>query len=169
MSISTVIFLFFLFFIANETKLFISKFAIWLSLIRYSSLRLNLWFVPPPNFTAYFCIILRFGIVFLVQQILHFLPTFFTNWFVFVAIPEIWDRKFNATLSPINIFFILPSMIAIKSPFLIVAPSFFFNLNLIFLSINLNVSFANSKPHTIPFWLEINFVFFLYYFLLGLM
>ena len=126
LSTSTVIFLPFLFLIANETKLLISELARWLSLIRYSSLRLNLWFVPPPNLTAYFWITLKLGIVFLVQQILHFFPTFLTNWFVLVAIPEIWDRKFSATLSPIKIFLIFPSTTAIKSPFLILEPSFFF-------------------------------------------
>jgi hypothetical protein len=51
----------------------------WLSLIKNSSLKLNLWFVPPPNLTAYFCITLKVGIVFLVQQILHFLLTSLTN------------------------------------------------------------------------------------------
>ena len=61
----------------------------WLSLIKYSSLKLNLWLVPPPNFTAYFCITLRLGTVFLVQQILHLLPAFFTNLLVVVAIPDI--------------------------------------------------------------------------------
>ena len=125
LSTSTVIFFPFLFLIANETKVLIFELVIWLSLIKYSSLRLNLWFVPPPNLTAYFWITLKLGIVFLVQQILHFFPTFLTNWFVLVAIPEMWDRKFNATLSPIKIFFKLPSITAIKSPFLIIEPSFF--------------------------------------------
>ena len=53
-STSTVIFFPFLFLIANETKVLIFELVIWLSLIKYSSLRLNLWFVPPPNLTAYF-------------------------------------------------------------------------------------------------------------------
>ena len=59
------------------------------------------------------------------QQIFVFLPTFFTNLLVLVAIPEIWERKFRATLSPINIFLILPSIIAIIDPLLIFDPSFF--------------------------------------------
>ena len=117
LSISTVIILALFFLIAKFTKNSMFELAMWLSLIKYSSLKLNRWLIPPPNFTAYFCITLRFGIVFLVQQTLHFFPTFFTNWFVFVAIPEIWDKKFSATLSPINIFFIFPSIVAIKSPF----------------------------------------------------
>ena len=133
----------------------------WLSLIKYSSLKLKRWFVPPPIFTAYFCITLRLGIVFLVQQILLFFPTFFTNWFVFVAIPDIWDKKFRATLSPVNIFLIFPSIVAITLPFLIADPSFFLISNFIFLSINLNVCLANSNPPIIPVWLEINFTFFL--------
>ena len=107
-----------MFLIARETKVFKSEEAIWLSLIKYSSLKLNLWLVPPPNLTAYFCITLKFGIVLRVQQILHFLPANFTNWFVLVAIPEIWDKKFKATLSAINIFLALPSMVAINEPFL---------------------------------------------------
>ena len=124
LSTSTVIFLPFLFLIASETKVFKSDEAIWLSFIKYSSLKLNLWLVPPPNFTAYFWITLKFGIVFRVQQILHPFPTNFTNSFVLVAIPEIWERKFNATLSAINIFLALPSIVAIKEPFLTYDPSF---------------------------------------------
>ena len=61
----------------------------WLSLIKYSSLKLNLWLVPPPNFTAYFCITLKLGMVFLVQQILLFFPAFFTKLLVTVDIPDI--------------------------------------------------------------------------------
>ena len=80
-STSTVIFFPFLLLIAFKTKLFKSELAIWLSLIKYSSLKLNLWFVPPPNLTAYFCITLKSGIVFLVQQILVFFPANLTNSF----------------------------------------------------------------------------------------
>ena len=116
-STSTVIFFLFLFLIAFKTSLFKSELAIWLSLIKYSSLKLNLWFVPPPNLTAYFCITLKLGIVFLVQQILLFFPTNFTNSFVLVAIPEIWDKKFKATLSAIRIFFSFPLIKATKEPF----------------------------------------------------
>ena len=54
--------------------------------------------MPPPNLTAYFWTTLKFGIVFLVQQILVFFPANFTNSFVFVAMPEICDKKFKATL-----------------------------------------------------------------------
>ena len=89
--------------------------------------------------------------VFLVQQILHFFPASFTNWFVFVAIPEIWDKKFKATLSATNIELALPFMIAITEFFLTDDPSFFFNINLIFLSTWLKVCFANNKPATIAF------------------
>ena len=94
---------------------------------------------------------LRLGIVFLVQQIFVFFPAFFTKLFVFVAIPEICEIKFKATLSPVNIFLILPSIVATILPFLILDPSLFFILNFIFLSINLNVCFANSNPPIIPF------------------
>ena len=66
-----------------------------------------------------------FGIVFRVQQTLHLLPASLTNWFVFVAIPEIWDKKFKATLSEIKIFLAFPSIVAIKEPFLTLDPSFF--------------------------------------------
>ena len=70
--------------------------------------------------------------------------------FVLDAIPEIWETKFKATLSPISIFLRLPSIIATILPFRIYEPSFFFIINFIFLSINLNVSFANAKPPIIP-------------------
>ncbi len=121
----------FIAFFIISSKFFVAP--IWLSLIKYSSLKLNLWFVPPPNFTAYFWITLKFGIVFLVQQILVFFPTFFTNWFVLVDIPEICEIKFKATLSAVNIFLIFPSIIAITSLFFIKEPSFFLTLNLILL------------------------------------
>ena len=74
---------------AKETKVLMSELAIWLSLIKNSSLKLNLWFTPPPSLTAYFWIILKVGIVFLVQQILQFLLTNLTNSLVLVAMPEI--------------------------------------------------------------------------------
>ena len=125
LSISTVIFFPFLFFIAFKTKVFKSELAIWLSLIKYSSLKLNLWFVPPPNLTAYFWITLKLGIVFLVQQILVFFPANLTKSFVLVAIPEIWDKKFKATLSAIKIFFVFPLIEATKEPFFTLEPSFF--------------------------------------------
>ena len=64
--------------------------------------------------------------VFLVQQIFVFLPTFFTNLLVLVAIPEICERKFRATLSPIKILLILPSITAIIEPLLTLDPSFFY-------------------------------------------
>ena len=137
----------------------ISELPIWLSLIKYSSLKLNRWLVPPPNLTAYFWITLRFGIVFLVQQILQFFPANLTNALVLVAIPEIWLIKFKATLSPIKMFWAFPSIVATKSFFLTEDPSFFFRLNFIFLSINLNVCFANSNPPIIALWFEINFIF----------
>ena len=111
----------------------------WLSFIRYSSLKLNLWFVPPPNLTAYFWITLKLGIVFLVQQILVFFPANLTNSFVLVAIPEICDKKFKATLSAIRIFFALPLIKATKFPFLILEPSFFLIMNFILPSINAKV------------------------------
>ena len=57
--------------------------------------------------------------VFLVQHTLVFFPASLTNLFVFDAIPEIWETKFKATLSPISIFFRLPSIIAKTLPFLI--------------------------------------------------
>jgi len=151
LSTSTVIFFLFLFLIANNTKSLIFELAIWLSLIKYSSLRLNLWLIPPPNFTEYFWITLKLGMVFLVQQILHFFPANFTNLFVFVAIPEIWDKKFKATLSAINMFFALPLIVAIKDFFFTIEPSFFFILNLILSSTKLKASFANFNPPTIAF------------------
>ena len=95
-----------------------------------------------------------FGIVLRVQQILHFLPASFTNWFVFVAIPEIWDKKFKATLSAIKIFLALPSIVAINEPFLTTDPSFFLTINLILLSIKLKVFFVNNKPPIIAFWFD---------------
>ena len=95
-----------------------------------------------------------FGIVLRVQQILHFFPASFTNLFVFVAIPEICDKKFNATLSAIKIFLAFPSIVAIREPFLIFDPSFFFILNLILLSTKLKACFANNKPPTIAFSFE---------------
>src|SRR6056300_1023653 len=94
-----------------------------------------------------------FGIVLRVQQILHFFPASFTNLFVFVAIPEICDKKFNATLSAIKIFLAFPSIVAIREPFLIFDPSFFI-LNLILLSTKLKACFANNKPPTIAFSFE---------------
>ena len=157
MSTSTVIFLPFLFLIAEETNSFIFELATWLSLIRNSSLRLNLWLVPPPNLTAYFWTTLKFGIVFLVQHILHFFPASFTNLFVFVAIPEIWDKKFKATLSAINMFWTLPWIIATSDFFFTKDPSFFFTINFIFLSIRENALFANNKPPIIASSLAINF------------
>ena len=138
-STSTVIFFPFLFFIAFKTKVFKSELAIWLSLIKYSSLKLNLWFVPPPNLTAYFWITLKLGIVFLVQQILVFFPANLTNSFVLVAIPEIWDKKFKATLSAIRIFFALPLIKATKFPLVTLEPSFFLIMNFILSSINAKV------------------------------
>ena len=42
--------------------------------------------------------------------------------FVLVAIPEIWDKKFNATLSAINIELALPFIMAINEFFLTVEP-----------------------------------------------
>ena len=72
--------------------------------------------------------------------------SFWTNLFVLVAIPETWDRKFKATLSPINIFLIFPSITAIRSLCLILEPSFFLILKDIFLSINLKVCLAKSNP-----------------------
>ena len=68
--------------------------------------------------------------------------------------PEIWDKKFNATLSAINIELALPIITAITEFFWTEDPSFFFNINLIFLSTCLNDCFANNKPATIAFWLE---------------
>ena len=94
---------------------------------------------------------LKPGIVFRVQHILDFLFTFFTKLFVIVAIPEICERKFKATLSPFKIFAAFPSTIAIKLFFLIVDPSFFLILKDIFLSINPKVSLAKSKPPTTHF------------------
>ena len=126
LSTSTVIFFPFLFLIAFKTKDFKSELATWLSFIKNWSLKLNLWLVPPPNFTAYFCITLKLGIVLRVQQIWVFFPANLTNWFVLVAIPDMWDKKFKATLSAINIFFALPFIIAIKEPFFTFEPSFFF-------------------------------------------
>ena len=58
------------------------------------------------------------------QQILHFFPASFTNLFVKVAIPEICDRKFKATLSAINMLFALPLIIATIDFFLTNDPSF---------------------------------------------
>ena len=115
--------------------------------------------MPPPNLTAYFCITLKVGIVFLVQQILQFLFTSLTNWLVLVAIPEIWLIKFNATLSAIKIFSALPSIVTITAFLLTIEPSFFFIINLILLSINLNVCFAKSNPASTACWLEINLTF----------
>ena len=143
LSTSTVIFLPLPFFIASETKVLISELAIWLSLIKYSSLRLNLWFVPPPNLTAYFWITLRFGIVFLVQQILQFFPfILFTNWFVSVATPEIKPKKLRATLSLFKIALAFPFIIATTFPFFTFLPSLVFYLKLIFLSEYLKVFLA---------------------------
>ena len=73
-----------------------------------------------------------FGIVLRVQQILHFLPASLTNLFVFVAIPEICDKKFKATLSTLRMFSALPSIVAIISFFLTIETSFFFILILFF-------------------------------------
>jgi len=42
-----------------------------------------------------------------------------------VAIPEIWDKKFKATLSAINIELALPFITAIKEFFFTKDPSFF--------------------------------------------
>ena len=67
-----------------------------------------------------------------------------------VAIPDMWDKKFSATLSPVNMCFILPFTMAIVSPLLTLDPSFFFKLILIFLSINLNVCLTNYNPPIIP-------------------
>ena len=94
---------------------------------------------------------LNVGIVFLVQQILVFFPTFFTKRLVLVAIPEIWLKKLSATLSPIRIFCTLPSIVAMTSFFLTTDPSFFLALNLICLSIKIKVYFAKSNPAIIPF------------------
>ena len=58
-----------------------------------------------------------FGIVLRVQQILHFFPASFTNLFVYVAIPEISDKKFNATLSAIKIFQSIPLVLSGASEF----------------------------------------------------
>jgi len=44
-------------------------------------------------------------------------------------------------------------------------PSFFLIINLILLSINLNVCFANSNPAIIACWLEINLTFIILSFL----
>ena len=63
-----------------------------------------------------------------------------------MAIPEIWDKKFKATLSAINIFLALPSIVAIREPFSTWEPSFFLIINLILSSINAKACFANSKP-----------------------
>ena len=68
---------------------------------------------------------LKFGIVFLVQQILLFFPTSLTNSFVLVAIPEMWDKKFKATLSAIKIFFAFPLIKATKEPFFTLEISIF--------------------------------------------
>ena len=75
-----------------------------------------------------------FGIVLRVQQILHLFPASFTNLFVFVAIPEICDKKFKATLSAIKIFLAFPSIVAINESFFTSDPSGFLILNLILLS-----------------------------------
>ena len=93
------------------------------------------------------------------QQIFVFLPAFFTNLLVLDAMPEIWERKFRATLSPINILLISPSITAITDPLLIFDPSFFFTWNLMFLSNKLNVCLANSNPPIIPFSLLIRLAF----------
>ena len=88
------------------------------------------------------------------QQILHFFPASFTNWFVFVAIPEIWDKKFNATLSAINIEFALPLIVAMIEFLPTKEPSFFLETNLILLSTFEKVCFANNKPAIIAFWFD---------------
>ena len=74
-----------------------------------------------------------------------------TNSFVFVAIPEICDKKFRATLSAIKIFFALPFIKATKEPFLILEPSFFLTINFILLSIKEKVCLTNNNPATTAF------------------
>ena len=83
-------------------------------------LKLNLWLKPPPFFTAYFSSNLRLGVVFLVQQIFIFFPTFFTNLFVSVEIPDEWLRKFNAVLSAIKIVLVFAFTSAITLFFLMI-------------------------------------------------
>ena len=136
LSTSTVIFFPFLFLIALLTNAWIfPSIAIWLSFIKISSLRLNLWLRPPPNFTPYFCTDLKLGAVFLVQQILQDLPfNLSTNFFVVVETPEIKLKKLRATLSLFKIALLFPYTIATTFPFLIFLPSFVFNLKIVFLS-----------------------------------
>ena len=108
--------------------------------------------VPPPNLTPYFCIDLKLGKVFLVQQILHGFPLILsTNFFVVVATPEIKLKKFNATLSLFKIALFFPYIIATTYPFLIIFPSLNFDLKIIFLSENLKASLAKSNPPIIQF------------------
>ena len=69
-------------------------------------------------------------------------------------------EKFKATLSPINIFLILPSIKAITEPLLTFDPSFFFYVKFnIFYLIKLKVCLANSSPPIIPFLItnQLNF------------
>jgi len=123
-----------------------------MSFIKISSLRLNLWLSPPPNFTPYFCINLKFGAVFLVQQILQDFPlTLSTNFFVVVATPEIKPKKLRATLSLFKIPLAFPFTIATTLPFFIFLPSFVFDLKTTFLSEYLKASLAKFNPPTAQF------------------
>ena len=63
----------------------------------------------------------------------------------------IWDKKFKATLSAINIEFALPLTVAIIEFLLTKEPSFFLETNLILLSTLEKVCFANNKPAIIAF------------------
>jgi len=108
--------------------------------------------IPPPNLTPYFCIALKFGEVFLVQQILQDFPFILsTNFLVIVATPEIKLKKLRATLSLFKIPLALPYTIATTFPLLILLPSFVFVLKLIFLSEFLKVSYTKSNPPTTQF------------------
>ena len=105
--------------------------------------------------TAYFSNNLKFGVVFLVQQILVFLPTLLTKLLVVVAIPEAWFKKFKAVLSAVSIVFVFAKISAITLFFLINLPSFILDLKIDSFPINLNACLQNSIPAITPFCLAI--------------
>ena len=81
-----------------------------------------------PFLTAYFSNNLKFGVVFLVQQILVFF-LLLTKLLVAVEIPDAWFKKFKAVLSAVRIVFVFAKISAITL-FFINFPSFIFDLKL---------------------------------------
>ena len=97
----------------------------WFSLIKNISKRPILWFLPPPQVTAYFRAVLKQGTVFLVSnslQLVSFIA--FTYLDTSVATPDNVCTKFKVVLSAVNMARALPFTWNNCSPGSIASPSF---------------------------------------------